>query len=231
MTTLRIKRVHPDAQIPQYATAGAACFDLHAVEENDAFKAHPVDQHAAIFRTGLAVEVPPGYVLKIYSRSGHGFNHAMRLSNCVGVIDSDYRGEILVSLRADANYCPKVRTGDRIAQAMLELAPRCELIEVDELSETARGQGGFGSTGTGALPQKSGVEWVTYERDDDSIQCALLLVGRLNEVPLDVIATWTLEQCIEAHEWALAVHYKASDNDNVVVPPRPAFLDAYVVPR
>jgi dUTP pyrophosphatase len=226
MTQLRIKRLHPDAKIPQFATAGAACFDLHAVDA-DVFEPHRCDKKAVIFSTGLAVEIPPGYVLKIYSRSGHGFKNAVRLSNCVGIIDSDYRGEIKVSLRADGEACPKVRTGDRIAQAMLELAPRFEIVEVEELSQTARGEGGFGSTGTGALPQQAG----DHARDDDTIQCALLLVGSLNEVPLDVIATWTLEQCVEAHEWALAVHYNASDNDNVAVPPRPAFLDEYVVQR
>lgn len=147
---LKIKRVHPDAVMPQYATAGAACFDLHVIEA-DNFKPHPTDIHAAIFRTGLAVEVPPGWCLEIYSRSGQGFKDAIRLSNAVGVIDSDYRGELMVSLRADGKTCTKVREGDRIAQAKLVLAPQCQLVEVEDLSETARGEGGFGSTGTGAL--------------------------------------------------------------------------------
>ncbi|WP_063802235.1 dUTP diphosphatase [Burkholderia ubonensis] len=229
MTTLKIKRVHPDAKIPQFATAGAACIDLHAIEA-DAFKPHPTDKHACIFRTGLAVEIPSGFVLKIYSRSGHGFKDAIRLSNCVGVIDSDYRGEIMVSLRADGESCSKVRTGDRIAQAMLEIAPRFEIVEVDELSETARGEGGFGSTGTGAISaETAALGMVQYTRDDESIQCALMLVGSLKEVPLDVIAKWTLDQCIEAHDWALAVHLSAADNDHVKVPPRPPFLNAYVM--
>lgn len=148
MTQLRIKRLHPDAKIPQFATAGAACIDLHAIEAH-AFKPHPTDVHAVIFRTGLAVEVPPGWCLEIYSRSGQGFKDAIRLSNCVGIIDADYRGEIMVSLRADGEHCSKVRTGDRIAQAKLAPAPRFEIVEVEELSETARGEGGFGSTGTG----------------------------------------------------------------------------------
>jgi dUTP pyrophosphatase len=149
---LKFLRVHPDAVVPKYASMGAACFDLSAVDTANA-KNHPADRHhAGIFRTGLKVEVPPGWVLKIYSRSGHGFKDAMRLSNCVGVIDSDYRGEIMVALRVDGeNSKIKIGDGDRIAQAMLEPAPQCELIEVEELSETARGEGGFGSTGTGAL--------------------------------------------------------------------------------
>jgi dUTP pyrophosphatase len=83
----------------------------------------------------------------IFSRSGHGFKDALRLSNCVGVIDSDYRGEVMVSLRADGEACPKIRTGDRIAQAMILPVPAVEFEEVEDLTETARGAGGFGSTG------------------------------------------------------------------------------------
>lgn len=145
--TLNVKRLHPDARLPTYGSDGAACFDLYAVGD---FRAHPNDQHAAIFRTGLAVEVPAGCALMIYSRSGHGFNDAIRLSNCVGVIDSDYRGEIQVALRFDASgehRSRKVRTGDRIAQAMLVRAPQWAFNEVDELGSTARGAGGLGSTG------------------------------------------------------------------------------------
>ncbi len=228
MNTLRIKRVHEHARIPQFATEGSACVDLCAVDA-DAFEPHPADRHAIIFRTGLAVEVPRGMVLKIYSRSGHGFNDAIRLSNCVGIVDSDYRGEIKVALRTDGDSRTKVRTGDRIAQAMLEFAPPFEIVEVDGLTPTERGEGGFGSTGTAALPETSVVETDGYVRDDESIQCALLLVGELRDVPLETIATWTLAQCIEAHGWALAVHMKASDNEDVAVPCRPAFLEAYVM--
>lgn len=142
---MKVKRLHPAAIIPSYATEGAACFDLHAIE--DKFTPHPVDVHAAIFRTGLAFEVPPGWAMLIFSRSGQGFKDAIRLSNCIGVIDSDYRGEVMVSLRADGYTCAKVHSGDRIAQAMLVLAEQVHFEEVDELSDTARGAGGFGSTG------------------------------------------------------------------------------------
>ncbi|ABO60540.1 dUTP diphosphatase (plasmid) [Burkholderia vietnamiensis] len=223
MATLKIKRLHPDAVIPKFATEGAACFDLVAIDVDNAV-AHPNDRQAAIVRTGLAVEIPPGYVMKIYSRSGHGFRDAVRLSNCVGIIDRDYRGEIKVALRADGgNYV--VNNGDRVAQAMLELAPSVQFAEVEDLSETTRGEGGFGSTGTGALPADTAATAVLdtngYERDDESLQCALELVGY--EVPLDVIGYWPLETCIAVHDWALAAHLKASDND-VVVPECPASL-------
>lgn len=167
--TLKVKRLHPDAVIPQYATDGSACFDLHAVgvggltnAEWEVFekKAHlmrpGVTRYTELepgepqtFATGLAFEVPAGHVLLIFSRSGHGFNHNTRLANCVGVIDSDYRGEVMVKLRNDGggNFSPRIQTGDRIAQAMLVPIPRVQLVEVDELSDTARGAGGFGSTG------------------------------------------------------------------------------------
>jgi len=142
---LKIKRIHPDAIMPTYGTGGAACFDLYAIQcpkLTSVFGAHT-------FRTGLSFEVPDGYVMLVYSRSGHGFKNDTRLANSVGVVDSDYRGEVMVRLTRDAhtpNYLT-VSPGDRIAQAMLISVPKLTLVEVDELSETGRGVGGFGSTG------------------------------------------------------------------------------------
>lgn len=158
---LKIKLLHPDAKIPTYASEGAACFDLRAVGVRDMTEAETdvirkfTDQptwealsRACTFRTGLAFEVPPGWVLKIYSRSGHGFRDGVRLSNCVGIIDSDYRGEVLVKLTPDEpGNDIRIANGDRIAQAMLERAERASFVQVEELSDTARGAGGFGSTG------------------------------------------------------------------------------------
>lgn len=165
---LKVKRLHPDAVMPEYQTAGAACFDLHAVHvggltnaEWDVFDKHPSIRGPAkryttlepncpqVFRTGLAFEIPPGHVMLVFSRSGHGFKNSTRLSNCVGVIDSDYRGEVTVKLRNDGEYmlAPRIQSGDRIAQAMLVPIPRVQLVEVDELTDTERGAGGFGSTG------------------------------------------------------------------------------------
>lgn len=156
---LKIKRLHKDAILPTYATDGAACFDLYALGGVGRLTHAIYPGEKAIIPTGIAFEVPPGWVLKIYSRSGHGFNNDIRLANCVGVIDSDYRGEVMVKLTSDQHLgpfgladaaqatCMAVRAGDRIAQAMLEPAPRVTFIEVDNLSATARGIGGFGSTG------------------------------------------------------------------------------------
>ena len=84
--------------------------------------------------------------MMIYSRSGHGFNWGVRLANCVGVIDSDYRGEVKVKLQADG-CAMTVSKHDRIAQAMIIPVPKVQFTEVEALSETVRGAGGFGSTG------------------------------------------------------------------------------------
>lgn len=161
-TTLKVKRLHPDAEIPKYATEGAACFDLRAVHingytlaEHETLKKAQVFRdlaevepgHTHTFNTGLAFEIPPGFVLKVYSRSGHGFKSSVRLVNGTGIIDADYRGELMVCLRNDGALPFRVCHGDRIAQAMLVPIPQVELIEVEELTETARGKGGFGSTG------------------------------------------------------------------------------------
>lgn len=146
---LRIKRLSAQAIMPKYQTPGAGCFDIHAVLDQYAESAHSATG-TLVVGTGLAVEVPEGWVLAIYSRSGQGFNDNTRLANCVGIIDSDYRGEVKVKLTRDDGGMISVKQGERVAQAKLEPAPRVELIEVDQLSDTARGTGGFGSTGAAA---------------------------------------------------------------------------------
>ncbi len=143
---LKVKKIHHDAVIPQYATSGAACFDLCAVLNEDVFVS---DSYPAIIPTGLQFEISEGYVMMIYSRSGHGFNHDVRLANCVGVIDSDYRGEVKVKLANDSESWAglRVSNGDRIAQAMIMPVTQVTFEETDTLSDTERGTGGFGSTG------------------------------------------------------------------------------------
>lgn len=140
---LKIKRMHPDVQMPTYASAGAACFDIRAYTP----KADSTSfNDTCVFDTGLKVEVPEGHVMLIFSRSGHGFNSGVRLANCTGVIDSDYRGELLVKLATDGFEGFSVAHGDRIAQAMVIPCRQIDLVE-GELSETDRGENGFGSTG------------------------------------------------------------------------------------
>jgi len=139
---LKVKRLQSDATLPRYATPGAACFDIASDEDCSIM---PGGQRRIL--TGLAFEVPEGHVMLVYSRSGHGFKNSVRLANGTGVIDSDYRGELMVALRNDGTELFMVRRGDRIAQAMLVPIPRVEFVEVDELTSTERGEGGGGSTG------------------------------------------------------------------------------------
>lgn len=139
---LKYKRLHPDAIAPRYATAGAACFDIAALHSDWVTPGQP-----AVIATGLSFEIPPGHVMLVFSRSGHGFKHGVRLANCVGVIDSDYRGELMVKLTSDDGNVLFVESGDRIAQAMIVPLPAVTLVEAEELGKTDRGTGGLGSTG------------------------------------------------------------------------------------
>ena len=152
---INVKKLHPDAKLPVYATAGAACFDLYAHDVDGALTlgSNVHQGFPLVCGTGLAFEIPPGWVMLIFSRSGHGFNHEVRLANCVGVLDSDYRGEARVKLTSDDFSEDEkrpplfVKPGDRVAQAMLTPVERIGFSVVDSLSETERGEGGFGSTG------------------------------------------------------------------------------------
>lgn len=142
---LKVKRMYLDVQMPEYTTAGAACFDIRAYAPTLGKDETISFNHSHIFNTGLKVEVPEDHVMLIFSRSGQGFNNDVRLANAVGVLDSDYRGEIKVKLTTDgAAY--KVAHGDRIAQAMVIPVKQVQFVEA-ELSETGRGEGGFGSSG------------------------------------------------------------------------------------
>lgn len=146
---LKVKKLHTNAIIPKYQTAGAACFDIHAlIEDGSSFVRYA---EPATIRTGLSFEVPEGHVMLVFSRSGHGFKSDTRLANCVGVLDSDYRGELFVKLTRDPRdliVSPiEVLHGDRIAQAMIFPIPSVELEEATELSDTERGTNGLGSTG------------------------------------------------------------------------------------
>jgi dUTP pyrophosphatase len=138
---LKVKKLHSDAVLPRYQSDGAACFDLVAVDCID------YGDGTALYSTGLAFDIPQGYVLLVYSRSGHGFSKNTRLTNCVGVIDSDYRGEVFVKLIRDDDFYTMPKIGDRVAQAMLMPVNQVEIQECEEMSETKRGVNGFGSTG------------------------------------------------------------------------------------
>jgi dUTP pyrophosphatase len=140
---VRVQLLHPDALIPVYATSGAAAFDLFSLD--------PVTLYAhgtATFRTGLAFEVPDGHVMLVYSRSGHGFRNSISLVNSVGVVDADFRGEVLVKLRNDGDQAVDFPPHSRIAQAMIVPVPRVSFEVAQSLSHTERDTRGLGSTGT-----------------------------------------------------------------------------------
>lgn len=144
---LKIKKLHPAAIVPQYATAGAACFDLCATPAGDIPSGWMIGGagDSAVIGTGLAFEVPDGYMLQVRSRSGLAFKHGTEAFH--GTIDSDYRGELMVKLTNHGLLPVRINRGDRIAQACLVKVPRADLVEVDDLTDTQRGAGGFGSTG------------------------------------------------------------------------------------
>ena len=146
---LKIKAVSPkigsDIPLPFYATSGSAAMDLHACME--AAVVIPAGGRKVI-PTGIAIALPsPDYVALVFARSGLGIKHGISPANCVGVIDSDYRGEILVGLQnsGDADYV--IQPADRIAQLMVVPVVQAKVKMVDQLDETQRGAGGFGSTG------------------------------------------------------------------------------------
>ena len=132
------------ASLPQYATPGAAAMDLCAAP-GVCLSLEP--GRRAMVPTGLAVAVPEGYVGLIFARSGLAAKQGLCLANGVGVIDSDYRGEIMVGLQNSGKEDYVIQPADRIAQLMIAPVIQAQVELVDELDETARGAGGFGSTG------------------------------------------------------------------------------------
>ncbi|BAD65381.1 deoxyuridine 5'-triphosphate nucleotidohydrolase [Shouchella clausii KSM-K16] len=166
MERVKVKLLNENAVMPTYGSEGAAGFDLYAAEdviiEPGQTKKVPL---------GLAFELPPGYVLYIMPRSGISYETKLRQPNSVGVIDSDYRGEVAMMFdnisqdtwsnaakgvdgMPDHSTTDKyesgsyiIRKGDRVCQGVIQKLPKIELVQVDRLSETKRGAGGFGSTG------------------------------------------------------------------------------------
>lgn len=168
---INIKRVTSTATLPTKAHSTDACFDIY-VDEPDKnlvngtekgfwklinnfrrkFKKNEdfiyVYPHSQVtLHTGFCTAIPEGYWCPVFARSGLGIKHNLRPSNCVGVIDSAYRGEWMVALYNDSNKVRKIKHGDRVAQFAILPVIRTNLIEVEELDETDRGNGGFGSTG------------------------------------------------------------------------------------
>lgn len=141
---INVKKLREDAVIPQIATSGSACSDLYACIE-DSIEIHPGE--TAMIPIGISLAIPKGFGAFIFARSGLGIKHGIVPSNCVGVIDSDYRGEICVGLYNHSNETYLVNPKDRIAQMAIIPVINAKYIECDELPESERGEGGFGSTG------------------------------------------------------------------------------------
>ena len=167
---IRIKKLDERAKIPTRGSDYAAGYDLYALEKADVYAGKTTFVH-----TGIAVEISEGYFGAIYARSGLACKHGIRPANCVGIIDSDYRGEVMIALHFDkesvvmkqvpvpgvayrnvtqsqATYNDDtsftVESGDRVAQLIIQKFEEVEFEEVEELEDSSRGEGGFGSSGT-----------------------------------------------------------------------------------
>lgn len=143
---IKIQKLYEDAEVPTYGSALSAGMDLYAhLGEHEMLLIKP---HETIkVGTGIAVEPPVGYFGAVFARSGLATKQGLRPANCVGVCDWDYRGEYIVALHNDSEEEREVRNGDRIAQLIFLPYITGEIKVVDELSNTERGDGGFGSTG------------------------------------------------------------------------------------
>ncbi len=138
---VKITKLRPDAVIPEYKTAGSAACDLVSVED-----VLIPPRGRAMAPTGLSVECEGAAVL-LFARSGLAVKHGIALANGVGVVDSDYRGEIMVGLINNTDDAYTVKAGDRVAQMMFVPAATAVFEETNDLTDTDRGEGGFGSTG------------------------------------------------------------------------------------
>lgn len=135
---VKIKKLHPDAVIPKYAKPGDAGLDLTAIDV-------VADGNTLTYKTGLAVEIPFWHVGLLFPRSSV-YKTGQTLTNCVGVIDSGYRGEIMMKFTLSP-YAQEYEIGDRIGQLLIIPYPRIDFVEVDKLTPTERGGEGYGSTG------------------------------------------------------------------------------------
>lgn len=140
---INFRRLQSNAIQPSHGSQWAAGYDLYScgyciIEPHTTLK----------IGTGIAVEIPEGYFGAIFARSGLATKRGLRPANCVGVVDADYRGELIVALHNDTDFPQEVSEGERIAQLAIIPHLSVRFVEVDDLSSTERGEGGFGSTGT-----------------------------------------------------------------------------------
>lgn len=142
--TIKIKKLNDNAKLPTRGSEYSAGYDLHAcIDKPIVIAPHETNK----IGTGLAIEIPEGYFGAIFARSGLATKQGLRPANCVGVIDEDYRGEFIVALHNDTDMPQMINPMERIAQLVVMPYLSVSFNEVDDLSETERGNGGFGSTG------------------------------------------------------------------------------------
>ncbi|MCH5171440.1 MAG: dUTP diphosphatase [Erysipelotrichales bacterium] len=141
---LKIKKLKENAKLPAYGSEFAAGADLYAAEEENI----TINPHETrLIHTGFAMEIPVGYVGLIYARSGLASKRHLAPANKVGVVDADYRGEVMVALHNHSDLPQTIDKNERIAQIVIAPFLHVEYIEADNLTDTSRGEGGFGSTG------------------------------------------------------------------------------------
>lgn len=140
---LNIKKLNVNATVPTYGTEFSAGADLYNLDTPVTIEPHAT----VLIHTGIAMEIPEGYCGLIFARSGLASKRGLAPANKVGVVDADYRGEIMVALHNHTNAPATVDAGERVAQIAIVPFLKCEFNVVDELSDTVRGAGGFGSTG------------------------------------------------------------------------------------
>ena len=145
MPTVAVKKLEERAVLPTYGSEYSAGADLYALTEEELVFA---PGETKLVRTGLAMETPEGYAGLIYARSGLASKRGLAPANKVGVVDADYRGEIMVALHNHSNTEQKIAPQERIAQLVITPFLKAEFEERESLSDTVRGSGGFGSTGT-----------------------------------------------------------------------------------
>ena len=142
---INIKLLNEFAKVPTCGSADAAGYDLYAATNYEI----EIQPHETVkVDTGIAIEIPKGYFGAIYARSGLATKQGLRPANCVGIIDSDYRGPVIVALHNDTTSRKRISIGERIAQLVIQPYLNVDFNVVDELTDTDRGEGGFGSTGT-----------------------------------------------------------------------------------
>lgn len=144
MQNVNVKKLHPNAKLPVYGTEFSAGADLHACLDA------PVTlqpNETRLISIGIAMEIPVGYAGLVYARSGLASKRGLAPANKVGVVDCDYRGEFFVPLRNHSDVPQTIEPGERIAQMILTPYLTANFVEADNLSDTVRGEGGFGSTG------------------------------------------------------------------------------------